>query len=87
MIVKVDFLDMHIILLVLVMMGGGLSFLLSYLLIALRFVQLRNDALVLLSHLFTPGETPDQCTDQQHSDYDNEHPQCHFVLPEIGLSG
>lgn len=55
MIIEIDFLDMHVILLLFVMTRGRFSFLLSDLFIALRFVQLRNDTLVLLSYLLTSG--------------------------------
>lgn len=55
MIVEVDFLDVHIVLLVLVMARGRLSFLFGHLFVAFGFVHFGNYALVLLSYLFTTG--------------------------------
>lgn len=54
-IVEVDFLDVHIVLLVLIMARGRLSFLFGHLFVGLGFVQLGDYALVLLSYLFATG--------------------------------
>lgn len=55
MIVEVDFLDVHIVLLVLVVMRGRLSFLFGHLFVAFGFVHLGNYALVLFAYLFATG--------------------------------